>query len=74
MLLEVGITAGIPVPCELYENYISVSLAALAMQSGLSVEAMRSKFQEMNSNGSGYLSIFNRLNDGVEWGSGYIFQ
>lgn len=65
---------GIPVPCELYENYICEPLAEIARQSGASVSRVRDLVREMNVDGRGYLTLFQRFNDGVEMVCGYIFE
>ena len=66
--------SGIPVPCEVYENHVCEPLAEVARRSGASVSAVRALISEMNEDGRGYLTIFHRLNDGVEMVSGYIFD
>ena len=65
---------GIPVPCDLYENYVCVALSELAETSGMSISEVRAHILRDNASGAAYLSIFRRFSDGVEMVAGYIFS
>jgi len=68
------ILPGIPVPEEFYDNYISIELQELAIAHGMSVSKARSEIARLNAVGETYVTIFNRLSDGVEMVSGYILE
>ena len=65
---------GIPVPCELYENYVCVALSELAETSRMSISEVRAHILRDTASGVAYLSLFHRISDGVEMVAGYIFS
>ena len=67
------VSTGIPVPCELDENYVSILLSELAETSQMSVSEARSEIDRLNLSDFAYLTIFNRISDGLEMVTGYIF-
>lgn len=73
-LYDSCVTTGIPVPCELYDNYVSQPIAEVARKSRASVAHVRRLTAEMNADGRAMLAIYHRLSDGEEMVSGYIFD
>lgn len=67
------IVAGIPVPCELYDNYVSQPVTKVAKDSNASVAQVRRLTAEMNADGRAVLAIYKGV-DGEERVSGYIFE
>lgn len=68
------VSAGIPVPEEFYDNYVCVELCELARKHSMSIAKARLEIDRLNLEGETYLTIFNRVSDGVEMVSGYIFK
>lgn len=73
-IFDRSVEAGIPVPEQFYKNYVSVSLAELAMTSRMSVEEARADIEKNNAEGRTYLSVFHAFGTGEEWVSGYVFE